>query len=80
MPLYQYKCEHCGNVFELLFHRVKFTEEGAEPGAPCPECGEFAPLVITPVAHIFKGRLASREFGGKDKLQDGGIPRHAPGG
>ena len=71
MPLYQHKCGHCGNVFEI---RRGFD---APAEAPCPGCGQPAPRVIFPTPHMFKGRLASRAFGGKDKMQDGQmLPRH----
>ncbi|MFH1435098.1 MAG: zinc ribbon domain-containing protein [Pseudomonadota bacterium] len=34
MPIYEYKCEACGRVFEELVMRTGGEEETA-----CPECG-----------------------------------------
>jgi putative FmdB family regulatory protein len=37
MPLYEYRCESCGNEFEEL------VSASAEHGPPCPECGAEKP-------------------------------------
>ncbi len=34
MPIYEFKCKHCGNVFEYL--QLKSDENNA----PCPRCGK----------------------------------------
>jgi putative FmdB family regulatory protein len=35
MPIYEYRCQDCGNRFEIL----QRLGQGAE-GVSCPECGE----------------------------------------
>ena len=35
MPIYEFKCDSCGNKFEKLVRR---TEEAVESG--CPSCGQ----------------------------------------
>lgn len=35
MPLYEYKCQNCGQCFELLRHFTK-----ADDPVSCPKCGE----------------------------------------
>lgn len=42
MPLYEYKCT-CGNRFA----EIKHVDE--REICPCPECGEWAKHVVTPV-------------------------------
>lgn len=34
MPIYEFRCENCGHVFEEL---CRFDEDGA--GRKCPQCG-----------------------------------------
>ncbi|MDI6890268.1 MAG: zinc ribbon domain-containing protein [Thermodesulfovibrionales bacterium] len=41
MPTYEYKCEHCGYLFEV---RHSMTEN---PGILCPECKSEAKRIIT---------------------------------
>lgn len=39
MPLYEYRCNSCGEEFDL----VRSYDKRKEPEAdPCPECGEVA--------------------------------------
>lgn len=64
MPIYLYSCDRCGE-----FERKQPFDE--EPLAVCPKCSAPVRRVISPIPHVFKGRLASRAFGGKDKMQDG---------
>lgn len=49
MPVYDYKCNACGNAFET---RQSFHDE---PVANCPVCGKGAERQITAVAVHFKG-------------------------
>lgn len=35
MPIYEFKCVKCGNIFELL----KLKKEDEEKGMSCPKCG-----------------------------------------
>jgi len=48
MPLYEYRCTKCNNVFDV-HHEV-----GASPG-PCPVCGGAPRRIFTSVGLIFKG-------------------------
>ena len=53
MPIFEYKCTHCGLINEVLVHSVN------SKGPACPECGEkkvqkqfssFAAVVKEPAA------------------------------
>jgi len=35
MPIYEYRCPHCGHVFERLTFKTSWTAKGLE----CPACG-----------------------------------------
>ncbi len=50
MPHYDYRCESCGNVFEV-FHKITET-----PKVNCPECGADSQKMVGGGAGIiFKG-------------------------
>jgi putative FmdB family regulatory protein len=50
MPTYDYKCNSCGNRFEV------FQSMSSEPVKECPECGgEVRRLIGTGSGPIFKG-------------------------
>ncbi len=50
MPLYSYRCEHCGVQFDRRQH---FDEPALRK---CPECGKLAlRKLIAPVGVVFKG-------------------------
>lgn len=49
MPLYEYRCDNCGNQFEL---RQKFSDE---PAKECPECGGHVNKLISQSAFALKG-------------------------
>lgn len=49
MPIYEYECERCHFRFEL---RRSFSQNGA---GFCPQCGNEARRLFSPVAIIFKG-------------------------
>ena len=49
MPLYEYKCAKCGDVFELL---QKFSDE---PLHEHPGCGGAVEKLLSPAALQFKG-------------------------
>ncbi len=42
MPLYEYYCEPCNGIFELL----RSAREASKP-QPCPECDEDAQRIIS---------------------------------
>jgi putative FmdB family regulatory protein len=37
MPIYEYRCRQCEEVFGHLFRTLREAEEGEAP--PCPACG-----------------------------------------
>lgn len=39
MPLYDYKCETCGHIFEK---NLKMVDRNKPTIEPCPKCGEVA--------------------------------------
>jgi len=49
MPLYEYKCEACGNRFEKI---VKFSDPPLET---CPKCGGKVEKLLSSPAFQFKG-------------------------
>ena len=49
MPLYDYKCDHCGHRFEV---RQGIRED---PLTVCPQCEGTIRRVIHPVGIVFKG-------------------------
>ena len=49
MPIYEYKCSTCSNVFEL---RRGF---GDDPNAACPDCEGQAERIFSAVPILFKG-------------------------
>ena len=49
MPLYEYKCEACGNRFEKI---VKFSDP---PLDACPKCGGKVEKLFSSPAFQFKG-------------------------
>ncbi len=50
MPIYEYSCPQCDNVFEEW---VK-SHEGAQE-APCPQCGTQAIQIISNTSFVLKG-------------------------
>jgi len=49
MPLYEYKCSACGNLFEKI---VKFSDPPLET---CPKCGGKVEKLLSSPAIQFKG-------------------------
>ena len=49
MPIYSYKCENCGEVFD------KPGKAGGNGRVKCVECNSDAQRVFSPVGIIFKG-------------------------
>jgi putative FmdB family regulatory protein len=48
VPIYEYRCLHCGHQFEVM-HAVNATPP------KCERCGRAVRRVFTPVGIIFKG-------------------------
>jgi putative FmdB family regulatory protein len=49
MPIYDYRCDHCGHVFS----QVQSYKD--EPVEKCPNCGKKPRRLIVPAAIVFKG-------------------------
>lgn len=49
MPIYEYRCQHCGHGFELI---QRFSDEAQQP---CPQCGKTADRQMSAPAFQFKG-------------------------
>ena len=49
MPTYGYRCESCGNEFDV---RQRMSDEA---GADCPKCGRAARRLFFPAGIVFKG-------------------------
>lgn len=49
MPIYSYKCENCGEVFD------KLVRAGGNGKVKCEECKSDTQRVFSPVGIIFKG-------------------------
>jgi len=49
MPLYEYRCKSCENVFEV---RQKFSDE---PASSCPSCGGEVEKLISQSGFALKG-------------------------
>lgn len=57
MPLYEYYCEHCNGVFEL----IRPVREAARP-QPCPECDNDAKRILSKewAAFIYRDGMPRR--------------------
>jgi len=70
LPLYEYKCEKCGHVFE------KIEAVGAAETRKCPKCGAKAVRTLSAPAIQFKGSgWYVTDYGGKStpaSSKDGG--------
>ncbi len=50
MPIYEYQCEECGEIFEV------FQSVGEDLKPKCPKCFGTAKRIISPIGSlIFKG-------------------------
>ena len=52
MPLYEYKCEDCGNEFEEMLH---FSERDNPINDPCPSCKGKVQLKMSMGSFHLKG-------------------------
>lgn len=50
MPIYEYQCPKCGNVFEEW---AKASESHKEE--PCPKCGTPSPRIMSRTSFVLKG-------------------------
>jgi putative FmdB family regulatory protein len=49
MPIYDYRCDHCGHVFSAV---QSFSDEALEK---CPNCGKKPRRLLSMPAIVFKG-------------------------
>jgi putative FmdB family regulatory protein len=49
MPIYDYRCDHCGHAFSAV------QSYKDEPLEKCPNCGKKPRRLIVPSAIVFKG-------------------------
>lgn len=49
MPIYDYRCDHCGHVFSAV---QSFKDEALEK---CPNCGKKPRRLLSTPAIVFKG-------------------------
>jgi putative FmdB family regulatory protein len=66
MPLYEYRCERCGE-----FEGMRSMAEAAEPSA-CPDCGEPSARILSAVRGA---QLAASEVRARDRNEQS---RHEP--
>ncbi|MBW1739902.1 MAG: zinc ribbon domain-containing protein [Deltaproteobacteria bacterium] len=69
MPIYEYECNKCGAVFEIIL-----LKDGNPP--PCPTCGSHRTrkLIAAPAIHIKEDHATARiEKRVKDYLKDGKV-------
>ena len=65
MPIYEYKCEKCGLIFELM-RRI-----GEDGGVNCIQCGGCTRRIFSSVPFIFGG---TRWVGEKGRKKDSTPP------
>ncbi len=66
MPLYEYKCEDCGESIEII---QKFSDP---PLSTCTQCGGNMKKVIFPSGLIFKGSgWYITDYSSKGKKEEG---------
>jgi len=75
MPLYDYRCDHCGRVFEV---RQKFTDP---PLTVCDICGHKVERLVSAPALQFKGSgwyITDYARAGKSESKPEGQPAGKP--
>ena len=72
MPLYEYRCQSCGAVFEVI---QKFSDT---PLTKHEECGGKVERLISPAAFQFKGTgWYVTDYGRKNGKSDSHVSKHA---
>ncbi|NVM20358.1 MAG: zinc ribbon domain-containing protein [Desulfobacterales bacterium] len=69
MPIYDYECDNCRSVFEVIL------KVGGTP-PPCPNCGnsECGRLITAPAVHVKQDHATARiEKRVRDYLMDGKV-------
>lgn len=62
MPIYEYKCEACGHVFENYCRKIE-----DETVSKCPECGNEAKRLISCGGFIINGFNSSNKYSSNSK-------------
>ena len=75
MPIYEYRCPKCQKVFEEWVHLSEMHES-----VPCPECGAYAPRIMSETSFVLKGGGWSvTDYGyRKGVKEDGAAPDAKP--
>ena len=75
MPIYEYECPKCGEVFEEW---VKSSESREDK--PCPKCGTPSPRIVSRTSFVLKGDgWYVSDYGyRKGVTEDGGAGAGAP--
>jgi len=61
MPIYSYKCNNCGKIFE------KFEKSGSQDKVYCTDCNSEVLRIFSPVGIVFKGKgFYSTDYGSKN--------------
>lgn len=61
MPIYSYKCNNCGKIFE------KFEKSSNQNKVFCTDCASEALRIFSPVGIVFKGKgFYSTDYGSKN--------------
>ena len=61
MPIYSYKCNNCGKIFE------KFEKSGSQNKVFCTDCNSEVLRIFSPVGIVFKGKgFYSTDYGSKN--------------
>lgn len=71
MPIYEYRCESCGEVFE------RFLKMSDDPTCECPKCGETARRLISQTSFSLKGAGWYKD-GYSSKKGEGSKPSSTP--
>ncbi|MES0362374.1 MAG: zinc ribbon domain-containing protein [Desulfobacteria bacterium] len=69
MPIYEYECVGCGEIFEVIL-------DMGEPSPSCPDCGgrECTKLIGAPAVHVKTDHATARiEKRVKSQLMDGKV-------
>lgn len=74
MPIYEYQCPECGNVFEEW---AKASD--AHKTEPCPVCGAQSPRIISRTSFVLKGDgWYVSDYGYRKGITDESGPANAP--
>lgn len=65
MPIYEYRCNQCGHIFEVM------QKVNDSPITTCTECSGPTSKIISPAGLVFKGSgWYITDYSSKDKARD----------